>query len=442
MAERKFFYRINAFLMTIISIGILIFLNLLSLKHYKRFDLTASKKYTLSPQTKEIIKNLQQPIEIIAFYKEKIDDKTKDILELYKLNSKLIEYKFIDPDREVLLARKYGITSYDTILIKSGEKYEKIYSPDEKDITSAILKLTKTEKKKIYFTIGHGEKKVEENLSLLKKYLEDENYIVSEVLILRDGIPADCSLLIICGPKIDLSEKEIEIIKNYIEKGKKLLLLIDPDKFPNIRNFLDYYGIKIEDDIIIDLASREYLKDPLSPLIVNYPYHRITKDFNFASLFSIARSVKIKENLPSRIRGNILAKTSEASWSEKNMREIESGNVKFDIHDEKGPISVAVIVEKEIEEQINAKISVFGDSDFITDKFINFSGNKNFILNTINYLCEEDILISIRSEKEENQPLILSQKAGKFIFFLSFVIVPVSIIGIGSFIILKRKILY
>jgi ABC-type uncharacterized transport system involved in gliding motility auxiliary subunit len=100
------------------------------------------------------------------------------------------------------------------------------------------------------------------------------------------------------------------------------------------------------------------------------------------------------------------------------------------------------MVEKEIEEGKKARIAVFGDSDFVTDKFINFSGNKDFILNTINYLCEEEILISIRSQKEENQPLLLSQKAGKFIFFLPIVIVPVLIIGIGSFITLKRKILY
>ncbi|MCM8803802.1 MAG: GldG family protein, partial [Candidatus Omnitrophica bacterium] len=118
MVEKKFFYRINAFLMVILFLGILIFVNLISIKHYRRIDLTKSKKYSLSPQTKKIIQNLKQPIEIISFYKEKIDERRKDILELYKSNSKFINYKFIDPDRDVLIAKKYGITSYDTILIK------------------------------------------------------------------------------------------------------------------------------------------------------------------------------------------------------------------------------------------------------------------------------------------------------------------------------------
>lgn len=442
MVEKKFFYRINAFLMVVIFLVILIFVNLISIRHYKRIDLTKSKKYSLSPQTKKIIQNLKQPVEIISFYREKVDEKTKDILELYRANSKFINYKFVDPDRDVLIAKKYGITSYDTILIKSGDNYEKIYSPNEKEITSAILKLTKKEKKKIYFTIGHGEKDINSNLCEFKKYLEEENYNIGETLILRDGVPSDCYILLICGPKVDFNEKEIEEIKNYIEKGNRVFLFIEPGNFPNLKNFLDSYGVEIENDIIIDLASRRFLGDALSPIIMNYPYHEITKDFNLACIFSTVRSIKLKEHLSSGIKGDILAKTSNASWAEKNIKEIENGNVKFDKNDESGPIPIALIIEKEVKEDLKSRIAVFGDSDFVTDKFINLSGNKDFALNTINYLAEEEVLISIRSQKEENQPLILSQKGGKFIFFLPIVIVPILIIVIGSYIIFKRKMLY
>ncbi|MCX7917570.1 MAG: GldG family protein [bacterium] len=446
MVEKKFFYRINAFLMILIFLGILIFVNLISEKNYKRIDLTKEKIHSISPQTKKIIKELKQPIEIFVFYKEKIGDKTKEILEQYKSNSKYISYKFVDLDREILIAKKYGITSYDTILIKCGENYEKIYSPEEKEITSAIVKLTKPEKKKIYFTIGHGERRIEERLTLLKKYLEEENYILSETLILRDGIPQDCDILIICGPEIDFVDREIEEISNFIEKGKRVLFLLEVGNFPKISRFLESYGVKIENDIIIDLASKRFLGDPLSPLIMDYPYHQITKDFaNYACIFSSVRSVKLIENLPSDIKGDVLAKTSSASWAEKNIKEIEKGKVKYDTNDEKGPISIAIIVEKEKKEGDETKkirIGVFGDSDFATDKFINLSGNKDFIMNTINYLAEEDVLISIRSKEKENQFLFLSEKSGKFLFFLSVVIIPVLIIIFGSYVTIRRRFIY
>ncbi|HOK55733.1 MAG TPA: GldG family protein [bacterium] len=446
MVEKKFFYRINAFLMVLIFLGILIFVNLISEKNYKRIDLTKNKIHSISPQTKKIIKNLKEPVEIIIFYREKIDEKTKELLEQYRSNSKFISYRFVDLDRDVLLAKKYGITSYDTILIKTGENYEKIYSLGEKEITGAILKLTKKEKKKIYFTTGHGEKGIDDKLSNFKKYLEEENYTVGETLILRDGIPDDCDILVICGPEVDFVDKEIEEIKKFIDSGKRLLVFLDTGNFPNLKNLLGSYGIEIENDIIIDLAGRRFLGDALSPLVFDFPYHQITRDFsNSACVFSSVRSVKLKENLPSEIKGDVLARTSSASWAEKNMKEIEKGKVNYDENDEKGPVSVAVLVEKEIKEKEGNKkacVAVFGDSDFVTDKMIGFLLNKDFAMNTVNYLAEEDILISIREKKEENQPLILSEKAGKFLFFFPVVIIPVLIIISGSYITIRRKFLY
>lgn len=445
MVEKKFFYRINAFLMVLIFLAIVIFVNLISVNLYKRVDLTKNKKYSLSPQTKNIIKNLNQPIELIGFYKEKIDEKTKEIFEQYRANSKKISYRFIDPDRDVLFAKKYGITSYDTILIKCNENYEKIYSPNEKDITTAILKLTKPSKKKIYFTIGHGEKSLDSNLSLLKKSLEEENYNVGEVLILRDGIPEDCNILVICGPQKDFMEKEIEEVRKFFENDRNIIIFLEPGEFPVIKNFLNYYGIEIENDIVVDVGSRALLGDALTPLIMDYPYHEITKNFNLACIFTTARSIKLKEGISSEIKGYVLAKTSKASWAEKNLKEIERGKVKFDKDDYPGPIPVACIVEKEIKVNENIKkrkLAVFGDSDFITDNFFKFSGNSDFVLNTINYLGEEEVLISIRSKEEENQPLILSKKAGRFLFFLTVVTIPVIIIGSGGFITLRRKIIY
>jgi len=446
MVEKKFFYRINAFLMVLIFLSILIFINLISEKNYKRIDLTKNKIYSISPQTKKIIKNLNCPVEIIAFYKEKIDEKTKELFEQYRANSKFITYKFYDLDREVLLAKRYGITSYDTILIKSGENYEKIYTPEEKDITGAILKLTKKEKKKIYFTKGHGEKGLDEKLSNFKKYLEEENYIVGETFILREGIPDDCNILVICGPEVDFVDKEIDEIKKFVDNGKRILLFIDTGNFPNIKNFLELYGIEIDNDMIVDLAGKKFLGDPLTPLIIDFPYHEITRDFsNSACIFSSVRSVNLKENLSSEIKGDILAKTSSASWAEKNINEIEKGRVKYDEKDEKGPVSVAVLVKKEIKEGESSKkscIAVFGDSDFVTDKMIGFLHNKDFVMNTVNYLAEEDILISIREKKEENQFLILSERAGRFLFYFPVVIVPVLIIILGSYITIRRRILY
>lgn len=441
--RKSFLYGINTGIAILIFLGIIIFINLLSIKIYKRFDLTQNKLYTLSDQTKKILKNLKGEIEILAFYQEssRDKDKCKEIFQQYKAAYPKLKYSFIDPDRKPAVAKKYNITSYGTILIKYGDKTEKVYSPEEKEITTAILKLSKKGKKKIYFTKGHGEKSSETDLNILKTSLEDEQYKIEETVLLQKGIPDDCSVIVICGPRIDFTQKEIEILKNYFENGGRILISLDPGNFPNIENFLSEYGVDAENAVVIDLASRKFLGDATTPMIVNYPYHQITKNFNLASIFSLARVVEKGENVPANVEVNEIARTSEASWGEKNIKLLEEGRVKLDKNDIKGPVSLAVAVEKKGDNK-NGRMVVFGDSDFMTDKLINFSGNKDLALNSIAWLSEENVLISIREKKEESQPLSLSAKQGKFLFYISIVIIPFLILISGGLVYFRRKLKY
>lgn len=441
--RKSFLYGINTGIAILIFLGIIIFINLLSIKIYKRFDLTQNKLYTLSDQTKKILKNLKGEIEILAFYQEssRDKDKCKEIFQQYKAAYPKLKYSFIDPDRKPAVAKKYNITSYGTILIKYGDKTEKVYSPEEKEITTAILKLSKKGKKEIYFTKGHGEKSSETDLNILKTSLEDEQYKTEETVLLQKGIPDDCSVIVICGPRIDFTQKEIEILKNYFENGGRILISLDPGNFPNIEIFLSEYGVDTENAVVIDLASRKFLGDATTPMIVNYPYHQITKNFNLASIFSLARVVEKEENVPANVEVNEIARTSEASWGEKNIKLLEEGRVKLDKNDIKGPVSLAVAVEKK-EDNKNGRMVVFGDSDFMTDKLINFSGNKDLALNSIAWLSEENVLISIREKKEESQPLSLSAKQGKFLFYISIVIIPFLILISGGLVYFRRKLKY
>lgn len=452
MEGRRFKQGINTGISIVIFLGILVIINLISNRHYKRFDLTEAKIYTLSDQSKKILKSLKENLFLYGFFKEESEMKPKvtRLFEEYKTSSKYVKYKFIDPDKNPLMAKQYDVRSYDTIVVEYKGKREKVYIPEEKYITKAILKLIKSGKKKVYFTKGHGEKSIEEygigGISSLKERLEDEQYQVKEIFLMREGIPSDCDILAICGPEIDFIESEIKEIKKYIEKGGRVLALIDPGDFPRLSNLFSQYGIKIGNDIVVDLASRRFLGDAMSPMIMDYPYHQITKNFNLACLFSWARSVEAKRKHSENINVNPIAQTSPASWAEKDIFSVRRGYVKYDPGtDKRGPISLGVACEMEIgkkEEKKKARIVVFGDSDFITNKFLNFSGNANLILNTFGWLGEEDILISIRKKERENQPLTLTEKQGKIIFFIPVVVIP-SVLMIGGLsICIRRRLKY
>jgi ABC-type uncharacterized transport system involved in gliding motility auxiliary subunit len=109
--------------------------------------------------------------------------------------------------------------------------------------------------------------------------------------------------------------------------------------------------------------------------------------------------------------------------------------------DSPGPIPAMVIAS--VKGKKEAKIVVFGDSDFVNNSYLNILGNKDFFLNTVSFLAEEESLISIRPKTKSKSPdshLVLSKKQSELIFWLAVVIEPTLVLLIGVAIFFRRKI--
>ncbi len=99
--------------------------------------------------------------------------------------------------------------------------------------------------------------------------------------------------------------------------------------------------------------------------------------------------------------------------------------------------------EKETEEAEKVKqegrLAVFGDSDFATNRYFNFSGNGNFFLNTVNWLTEEADLISIQSKTSSPRTLHMTATQGRILFFVSLIILPLIVLVIGISVWVRRR---
>ena len=87
-----------------------------------------------------------------------------------------------------------------------------------------------------------------------------------------------------------------------------------------------------------------------------------------------------------------------------------------------------------------AKVVVFGDSDFVNNTNINLAGNRDFFLNTVNWLAEEADMISIRKKESDATPVILTASQGRLIFWLPVIIMPSIILVSGIGILTRRRI--
>jgi ABC-type uncharacterized transport system involved in gliding motility auxiliary subunit len=484
-ARRSTKYGVNMAFMITVFFVIIVLIGMMSVKYKVRVDLTNSKRFTLSQQTIKILKSLKRDVEAISFYRS--DERTRqemfDLMKEYAYYSPRFKFWFVDPDRKPAEAAKYGVTSYRTTLIRSAGKEEIVAFESEEKVTNTLLKVIRDEVKVIYFVKGHGENSVEDSqkggYKAAKESIEKEHHEVKELLLMGvDTIPQEASLLVVSGPKKDLLQGEIERLTDYVNKGGKVLFMVDPGDTPALSHFLTEYGFELGDNIIVDKLSQIFGANYLTPVVTDYhKEHPLTREFNIATFFPVARSVEIKED-PAKGSYN-LAMTSSSSWMVTGMDSLKGDEIEFDAErDIRGPASVAAVTAIEVKGDVEAeteievkgdveaeteievkgdveaetaagvikesvkkwgKVIVVGDSDFANNTNINLAGNRDIFLNMVNWLNEETDLISIRKRESYSTPLTLTVTQGRLAFWLPVVIVPSLIIVIGVGVMTRRR---
>ncbi len=454
-------YGSNTFLALVVMLGILILVNFIAQKESIRWDLTKIKKYSLSDQTLKVLNNIDEDIKIIGFFQTNNSQRgeVEDLINEYKAKNNKISIEFIDPDVKPAEALKFGITRYGTLIFEQGDKKEQALTYSEADITSSLLKLSRDEIKSIYFLSGHNEKDIDAMTELgyatIKDLLEREGYVVKKLsLITEKKIPEDADVIVIAGPKEKVLDKEQDLLRKYLDDGGKMMALIDPSteikSKSNLSDLLYKWGVEIEDGVVIDPA-KYFWTDVGSPVIEKWENHQITSSISPAFFSGVAKVDQAAEH-PKNVEVQPLAKTSSDSWLEK---ELTSGKAKYNEgQDVKGPISIALAVqginkeeeqadseEKKETENNSPRIVVMGDSDFANNIFANSLGNFDLFINSINWLAEEEDLISIRPKQEEQRTVTLTGSQSKLIFYLTVIGMPliIIIIGIGVWMDRKRK---
>jgi ABC-type uncharacterized transport system involved in gliding motility auxiliary subunit len=456
--RRSFIYSSNMLLVVVLVLAILVLVNAFLAKHHYRMDFTSSKLHSLSDQSVKVVKALKNDIIIKAFFREGNYSRgsMQNLMKIYAYESPKLKAEFIDPDKNPGLVKRYQVTQDGTTIFEFGDKDSRITTATEEDITNAIIKISREKKKTIYFLEGHGEETIAESgdngYSTAKGELEKMGYEIKKLaLALSANFPADCALLVIPGPKKALLPNEVDTIKGHVGRGGRVFFMLDPETDPGLAPLLADYGLKIENDLIVDTVSRLLGGDYFMPVVSEYEYHDITKNFRYATFFPFARSIEPADKKPDGATVTVIAKTSPNSWSE---RQLDQKEVKFDKDkDRQGPISLAVVETLKVKgtetkdippadkpaAEKEARLAVFGDSDFAANRYYNTSGNGNFFLNTVNWLTEEADLISIQPRTSSPRTIQLNPSQGRLLFFVSVILLPLAVLVLGIFVWLRRR---
>lgn len=457
-------------------LGLVVAANYAAYRSNREFNLTREGLFTLSPQTVQVLKELPTDVHAWAFYPsfDPTHAVVAETLERYKRVGKHFSYAMVDPQSRPDLVEQYNITERGpriVVTLAEGARSQEARAkePTEQELTYAIMRATGGPAKKIYFLTGHREPdtsdaEAAEGYKLLADTLGAEGYraevldfaniaptVQAPVNVQNDAppqaleVPADAGALIIAGPRRALQAPEVAAIEGFVNRGGRLCVLLEPHVHSGLEAFLRQWNVEVRDDVIIDTNPLNRLLGlgVAAPLIQpSQSAHPIVREINAPVVMLTARSLQLATGGPPDIHAESLAQTGESAWGETHVG--KDGTAARDDNDYPPPLTVAIAATKNTAEAPNkisdeARVVVFGDSDWASNRYLSMQGNKDLILNAVHWTAEQQNKITIRPKSRAGSQLFLSGAQLGELKFFSMDILPVLIVAMGLGVVLIRR---
>jgi len=486
----------------LLVLGIMVLLNIAADRFFVRLDFSAGHQYTLNKATKDIIKTLDAPVTVTAYFSENLPPDVaqvrrdfKDMLIEYASSSNgKIVYNFIDPNKDQETETKAQQAGIQPVMINVRErdqmKQQRAYlgavlqyagktellpfiqpgSAMEYGLSSTIKKLSVKDKPQIVFLQGNGEPALSELPQLIEQLsiLYDVNTVQ---LTDSTSIPSYYKTLVIISPSDTIRSGLLTQLDNYLAGGGRILAAIDRVKgnltnasgssvYTGIEDWLKNKGIEVENGFAVDANCGSVMvrqqqgtfvmstpvRFPFLPVITNFADHPITKGIEQV-LIPFASPIKFAAKNNS-INITTIAKTSDKTG-------IERPPVYFNVSKQWAnndfpykSLPVAVAVDGKIVNNIYSKMVIFGSGDFAT----NGSGqtaqklepdNINLMANAIDWLSDDTGLIALRTKAVNARPITpnLEDSTKTLIKYFNFLFPILLIIGYGIIRYRHRKLL-
>lgn len=451
----------------IVVLLILIAMNYLSTRRNKRWDLTENQVNTLSEQSERVLGGLDAPLKLILFDQSLRFAAHQEQLSQYTSASNNVSVEYVDGDRDPARTKQYEVQSYPTLVIDYKGKNEKVTTIEEREITGAVIRAVTGQQRKVYFVQGHGEKDPAGSdgagYAGVAGLLKGDNIVVEPlVLTQHKEVPADATVLAIVGPTADFLDSEMDAVKQYVERGGRLLLMLDPaigerdQPLPKLTALANEWGVEIGNDVVLDRSGRSNIAT-FAVAAPPYPAHPITEGFRISTVFPLARSVTPAAQAPSGKTVQKLVETAPAAWAETDVKQLRAGvepAMNTESGDKVGPVGMAVTVSTAAPEPAAAdgdkkeakpptppqtRIAVFGDSEFGSNAYAGNVGNADFFLNTVNWLTAQENLIAIRPREAGDSRLTITGPQVAQVWWFSVLIMPAIIVLTGIYAWSRRR---
>lgn len=425
-------------------------------------DVTANKIYTLSDQTKKILKNLDKKVTVYVIDKESdVNSSYAQVWKEYRKVTSKIKFVYKDPDLYPNFTNDYvddgEEVATDSVIVKCGDKYRYVSSNDyvsysygsdysysadglelESLMTEAINYVISDTTPVVYTLSGHSEQDLSSGVT---SSFEGDNYSVETLNLLSEQkVPDDCSVLIINGAQKDITKDELKMIRSYMKDGGKMYVFLDAgvEGLTNLNKLLKDYNVEPQKGVVVETDASKYTQYPiyLLPEIASSEATSAQYNSNIYILTPSAKGIKdlTSDDTESDYTVTPLLTTSDGAYSKVNT---ESQTFDKEDGDIDGPFNISVAVS----DDDGGRLIVTGCTNLLEDSVDTaVSGaNTDFVLNGINYLTQQESKISIRAKDLTTETATVPAVNQKMTLIMSVFVIPLAILAIGIIVVVRRR---
>ena len=421
------------------------------------FDATRNASNSLSTSSIDTLKQLHRMVKITMYStstgseRRVIENQIRALIGRYQRYKSDITLTLVDSIKDADAMRKADIRNPLEMVVEYGGRSEHLTLFNEQTLTSALLRLAHTTEQKLMYLDGHGERKLDgianHDLGNFGKKLNQSGFQLTSLnLALAQDVPSNGSVLVITQPQIKMLPGEVDKILRYVDAGGNLLWLIDAEPMQGLERLASRLGILLTPGTVIDPEAQKMNAPSNWTLGASYPPHPVTRNFNLITAFPFARSLGREDGSTeadnegrgkdARWRFSTLVEAAGNGWVSRNPI---PQTPHFDkAHDVPGPFSIAIALQRDINAR-EQRIVIVGSGSFLANAYSGNGGNIDLGINMINWLANEEHLITTQPRATIDNTITLSKNQLSVISIGFVIVIPLLLVIAGGILWWRRR---
>jgi hypothetical protein len=432
------------------ALTVVILANVALFRHDAYLDLTREKAFTPSAEARDLVRALQEPVDVAYFYQKQNPGARALTTMLSQLERQNAHFRvqLIDADQNPALANSLGVRTYNSAVLRAGGRRIEVVTTDDREIALGLLRLMRRREIVVCFAAGHGEYDIDNfefhthfegaqshnhdasglavvqmeqhGIGRLRRALEKLGMVARKVSFATgQPIPDDCAVLVEANPRTRYSPGESEVLHSYLARGGAAMFLVEPDYVldDSFTALLARAGVKIGNGVIVD-PKDHYFTDEQMIAVSRYGAHPVTRGLSL-SFYPGARP--LESVAAPDVRVVPLAVSSAESY-------VLSDRLGNRVDPETGPPAsriVALASEGRINERATPfRLIVAGDADFVSNSFFPYLGNSDVVLAGIAWLSREERAPTMKPPVEVLPTVTLTGAQTRSIFIVTVLLMP------------------